>query len=187
MDFNKLSSNDKLAVYGSVAAIVGGLIAGASYGAYAGAWLGVVGGIAVLAIVFMPQIAPTTALPGSKGSLLLVAGGLTGAILLIIFLTSLGFVFRLFGVPDVFFLIAVAGGLVCAWAAWQEFQGEGGKFQLGSSTSGVASPAPPAPAASVAEPAPPPAASAPPVSTAPTPAPSAEPAPPADAEDGRTA
>jgi hypothetical protein len=44
---------------------------------------------------------------------------------------------------DIFFLIAVAGGLLMAWAGWQEFQSEGGKFQLGTTgaAAGTATPA----------------------------------------------
>jgi hypothetical protein len=190
MDFSKLGSNEKLAVYGAVATVVGGFIAAITYFTYGGAWIGIIAGIAMLAIVFMPQFSPTTRLPGSKGSLMLIVGGVAGAVLVLVFLINLGFVFRGFGIGDALFIVAVAGGIVMAWAGWQEFQAEGGQFKLGTSGGGAASgsaaappaasaepPAAPAAAPPAAEPAPPPAAPAPaaPAPTAYQP-PAAEPA-----------
>ena len=186
MDFSKLGSNEKLAVYGAVAAVVGGFIAAITYFTYGGAWIGIIAGIAMLAIVFMPQFSPTTRLPGSKGSLMLIVGGVAGAVLVLVFLVNLGFVFRGFGIGDALFIVAVAGGIVMAWAGWQEFQAEGGQFKLGTSGGGAASgtaAAPPSastePPAASAEPAAPPAAEpAPPPAAPPPAAPAAEPAPP---------
>lgn len=174
MNFSKLSQNEKLAVYGSAAVIIGGLV-GYNYGGFA--ILAVLAAIGLLAVVFLPQFSPNTSLPGTRGSLLAVLGAVAGVVLLLALLLSAGTVFRAFNVRDLFFLIAVAGGLLMAWAGWQELQREGGKFQLGSASSGVA---PAAPSAAPAEPAPVPAAAAPPAAPA---AQSTDQAPPADAED----
>jgi hypothetical protein len=131
MDFSKLNQNEKLAVYGSAAVIVGGLV-GFSYGLTI---LAVVAAIALLAVIFLPQMSPGTSLPGSRGSLMLLLGGVAGVVLVLALLVYIGVVFTAFGVGDLFFLLAVAGGVVAAWAGWQAFQAEGGKFQLGSSAS----------------------------------------------------
>jgi hypothetical protein len=168
MNFSSLSSNEKLAVYGSAAVIIGGIV---GYG-YGVGLLAVLAAIAMLAIVFLPQMSPTTNLPGSKGSLMLVAGGVAGVVLVLALLMYLGVMFAFFGISDLFFLIAVAGGVVMAWAGWQEFQAEGGKFQIGST--GAAPSAPAAPAVS----SPPPAAPAPQAPAAP-----AEPAAPPTTSD----
>ncbi len=133
MDFGKLSQTEKLAVYGSAAVIVGGLV-GYSYGVTI---LAVLAAIGMLAIVFLPQMSPGTNLPGSKGSLMLIAGGVAGVVLLLAALMYLGIIFTNTDIRDIFFIVAVVGGVVMVWAGWQAFQAEGGKFQLGAGTAGA--------------------------------------------------
>jgi hypothetical protein len=142
MDFSKLSQNEKLATYGSVAVLVGGLV-GYSYGLTI---LAVLAAVGMLAIVFLPQLSAGTKLPGSKGSLMLVAGAVAGVILVLALLIYIGTIFTAFNVRDLFFLIAVAGGVLMAWAGWREFQGEGGKFQVGTASSAAGPAAAPPPA-----------------------------------------
>jgi hypothetical protein len=160
VDFNKLTANEKLAVYGSAAVIIAGIV-GLGVGGIG--LLAVLAAVGMLAIVFLPQFSPNTNLPGSKGSLMLILGGVAAVIMLLGFLQvagALGFWFELQPVGAIFFLIAVVGALVMAWAGWQEFQAEGGKFVLGNPASGAA------PAAPRADTAPPPAAP-PPAATSP--------------------
>lgn len=140
MDFSKLGQNEKLAVYGSAALLVGGAV-GYSYGLTA---LGMLAAIAMLAVVFLPQFSSGIALPGSRGSLMVAVGGLAGAVMALALLQAVaGVLFVNFNLRDIFFLVAVAGGLLMAWAGWQEFQAEGGKFQLGSSAPAASPPAAP--------------------------------------------
>lgn len=158
MDFSKLSSNDKLAVYGAVGAIVGALL---SFGG--GGSFGLLTGIAMLVIIFLPQWSPNTTLPGSKGSLMLIVGGIAGiaALLALLGILAVLSAFALYGgIWFVGLLLSTAGGLLMGWASWKEFQAEGGKFNLGTASS--APPAPPAP------PAAPPAPPAPPTMSEPT-------------------
>jgi hypothetical protein len=138
-----------------------GAIAGYSYGGIG--LLAVLAAIGMLAIVFLPQLSPSTRLPGSKGSLMLIAGGIAGALMALAFLGALGILFINFGIYDILFLIAVAGGLLMAWAGWQAFQAEGGKFTIGMAGSAAppAAAAPSAPAETVPPP-PPPAPATPP-------------------------
>ncbi len=143
MDFSKLSQTEKLAVYGSAAVIIGGLV-GYSYGLTV---LAVLAAVAMLVIVLLPQLSPNTTLPGSRGSLMVAAGGIAGVTMLLALLVGIGLVFINFGVRDLFFLIAVVGAVVMAWAGWQEFQAEGGKFQVGNSSASDRPPASSAPAA----------------------------------------
>ena len=134
MNFSRLDQNEKLAVYGAAASIIGPLIATAVFGIIGVGWLTLVLALAMLAIVFLPQLSPQTTLPGSKGSLMLVVGGIAAIGALLSILTGLGLLGILGIAPLVTlgWLIGIAGGLLMGWAGWQEFQAEGGQFQLGS-------------------------------------------------------
>lgn len=186
MDFSKLSSSEKMAVYAAVAVVIlaiyslayrwGGLMA-----------LPLIGGLGVLAIVFLPQMSPNTRLPGSRGSLLLLAGGAAALFWALNTLVWLGYIFNNFDEIDTWiYLVGFAAALWLGWQSWQAFQAEGGTFRLGSSEA----PSPSAPAAAApAEPAPPP----PPAPAAEPVAPAAPAAPPSSGmadttdEDDRTA
>ena len=148
MDFSKLSSNDRLAVIGAALAIVGSVV---SFGA--GPY-GVLTGIAMLVIVFLPQFSPSTKLPGTKGSLMLIVGGAAGIGALLTLLAWLPYL-GLMGTYFIGGLLGIVGGLLMGWAAWQTFQAEGGKFNMSMPS---APSAPPAPPASTYTPPPPPAA-----------------------------
>jgi hypothetical protein len=137
MDLSKLSSNDKLAAIGAVLAIVGSVV---SFGA--GPY-GVLTGIAMLVILFLPQFSPSTKLPGTKGSLMLIVGGAAGIGALLTLLAWLPYL-GLMGTYFIGGLLGIVGGLLMGWASWREFQAEGGKFNLGMASGPSAPPAPPA-------------------------------------------
>jgi hypothetical protein len=164
MDFSKLSSTDKLGVYGSVALIIGAIIGGT---VSAVGWLGVLAAIAMLAVIFLPQMSATTTLPGSHGSLMVLTGGIAAVVMILGLLSGIGWLglyFSILPLQAIFFLIAVAGGLVMGWAGWQAFQAEGGKFQIGSGPSaGGPPPSSPPPSSN-----PPPSSSPPPSSGPPS-------------------
>lgn len=155
MDFSKLSSNDKLAAIGAVAAIVGALL---SFGG--GGSFGMLSGIAMLVIIFLPQFSPSTKLPGSKGSLMIIVGGVAGLgalLALLALLPVLGAIGFYGGTWLVGLLLGIAGGLLMGWASWQTFQAEGGKFNMGMASGPSAPPPPPAPTYSPPPPMSPPA------------------------------
>jgi hypothetical protein len=137
MDFGKLSQAEKLATYGAVATIIGGA-AGALGGLM---WLAVLAAIAMLAVIFLPQFSPDTQLPGSRGSLMLICGGIAAVAAVLALLTFIGvldFWFNFAPIRAILFLVGVAGAVLMGWAAWQAFQAEGGKFTVGTSSSGAA-------------------------------------------------
>lgn len=139
MDISKLGQNEKLAVYGAIASIVGPVLSSMGFGFGVG-WLTLLLAIAMLAIVFLPQFSPQTSLPGSKGSLMLVVGGIAAVSAALALLGSIGLL-GFFGSNIVFvlgWLLGIVGGLLMGWAGWQEFQSEGGKFQLGNATTPAA-------------------------------------------------
>jgi hypothetical protein len=134
MNTSKLTAPERLALYGAVATLIGGTVAAASYPRHWGVtWLGAILGLAMLAIIFMPQISPTTKLPGNRGSLMLVVGVVAGLLMAIVFLTTFSFTFEGFDLQSLLFLVGVAGALVMARAAWQAFQAGGGTFDIGMS------------------------------------------------------
>ena len=112
MDFSKLTQNEKLAVYGAIASIVGPVLASMGFGFGVG-WLTLLLAVAMLAIVFLPQLSPQTTLPGSKGSLMVIVGGIAAISAALALVSSLGWL-GFFGTNIVFvigWLLGIAGGL----------------------------------------------------------------------------
>lgn len=135
MDFGKLGQNEKLAAIGSVAAILGPIVATFGYGFGANS-LTLILALAMLAVVFLPQLSPDTKLPGSKGSFMVIIGGIAALSAAL----ALLYLFGRFGDPVYLLgsLVGIGGGLLMGWAGWQEFQSEGGKLQIGTSGSPAA-------------------------------------------------
>ena len=149
MDLSKLNSNERLAFWGAIAAIVGTILTMFGYsGGAGGLWLTFLLAIAMIVILFLPTWSPQTTLPGSKGSLMLIVGGVAaiGAVLglfgLLAFLGLLGAYAGFVVLPLLGLLLGIVGGLLMGWGAWQEFQAEGGKFQLGTAPTGAGAPPP---------------------------------------------
>ena len=133
MDFSKLNQNEKTAALASAVLVIAGIVAAATYTTYAITWIAILAAVGMLFVVLQPQIAPGVNLPGSKGSLMLVLGGVAGVVMVLALLTTLGFIFVAFGFADVLFLAAILAAGTMAWTGWTAFQAEGGKFQLGTS------------------------------------------------------
>lgn len=133
MNFGKLGQNEKLAAIGALASIIGPILATAGFGFGAGG-LTLILALAMLAIIFLPQFSPQTQLPGSKGSLMVIVGGIAAVSAGLALLSSIGwltyFGSNLFSVLG--WLVGIGGGLLMGWAGWQEFQAEGGKLQFGA-------------------------------------------------------
>jgi hypothetical protein len=152
MDFSKLDQNEKLATYGSIAVVLAGLVS--NWGGLL--FLSILAAIGMLAVVFLPQLSPSTNLPGSKGTLMAalgIAAALGAIITALQWISVLGAILGSLG--TIMFLIAIIGAIVMAWAGWQELQSEGGKWVFGGSSataSGAAAAPPPAPAPAAQEP-----------------------------------
>ena len=179
MDFSKLNQNDKTAALASAVLVITGLVAATTYTSYAITWLAILAAVGMLFVVLQPQIAPGVTLPGSKGSLMVVLGGIAGVIMALALLTTLGFIFVAFGFADILFLAAILAGLTMAWTGWTAFQAEGGKFQIGTSAAAATPQTTPASteAPAAAAPAAPPAAPEPAAASEPEPAAATEPEP----------
>jgi len=138
LDLSTLDQNDRTAAIASAVLIIASLFAATVYVT----WLAMLAALGMLFVILQPQIAPGVSLPGSKGSLMLILGGIAGVIMVLGLLTTLGFIAS-FGIADILYLVAIAAGLVMAWTGWQAFQAEGGKFRLGISGGAAPAPAPP--------------------------------------------
>ena len=151
---SKLSSNEKMAVYASAVVVVTGIVS------LVNDWGGLiilplVAALGMLLVLFAPSIMPNTKLPGSKGSLMLVLGGVAALFWVIATLTWLDWISGHLGTFDTLqFLVGLIASLVMGWTGWQAFQAEGGKFEVG--TAGASS-VPPVPMVPPPAEAPPPA------------------------------
>lgn len=153
MNLSKLSANEKMAVYSSVVLVLAGIIS--NWGGLM--WLSVLAGIAVLAVVFLPQVSPTTKLPGSSGTLLVSLGAVAAAGAVIEILRYLSYFFNTLDDWQTWmFAIALIAAVYLFWTGWQAFKAEGGKFMMGAAA------VPPVPMV------PPPAAAPPATPSAPT-------------------
>ena len=93
MDLSKLDQNDRTAAIASAVLVIAGLFAATTYVTYGITWLAILAGVGMLFVVLQPQIASGVNLPGSKGSLMLILGGIAGVIMVLALLTTLGFIF----------------------------------------------------------------------------------------------
>jgi hypothetical protein len=141
MNWSKLSQAERTAVVAAVIVVVTALLSLSNDWGILMA-VSLLAGLGVLAVVFLPAMAPNMALPGSRGSLLLALGAI-GAVATIV--VALGWVNWILGHLASFdtlqFLVGLVAAVVMAWAGWQVLQAEGGKFRIG--TAGQAPPAPP--------------------------------------------
>ena len=132
MNFSTLSATEKMAVYASVVVAILGLWS------LTHAWGGlmvlpVLAAVGMLLVLFAPSIMPTTRLPGSKGSLLLLTGGLAAVIWALSTLSWLGWIVdHLAAFDTIQFLVGLVAALAMGWFGWQAFQAEGGRFQIGA-------------------------------------------------------
>ncbi len=185
MDFSKLDQNEKMALYAAIVVFLAGLIS--NWGGLL--WLSVLAALGVAVVVFLPQFAPNTSLPGSRGTLLATLGIVAVGAAVIELLRWIEYTINTLGsFGTLLFLVTLIAAAVMAWAGWQALQREGGKWQFGMAQSSAA-PAAPADSAAAPPPAEPPAAAPPPAAPPPAAPPPAAPPPAAtdqSSDDSRT-
>lgn len=129
----RLSKTDTTAAVAAVVVVLTGLISlNNDWGILMAVSL--LAGIGALAVLFLPQMAPTMALPGSKGSLLVALGGIATVATALVAVNWLGWIFgHLIDFDTLQFLVGLIAAAVVAWSGWQALQAEGGKFRIGTS------------------------------------------------------
>jgi len=141
MNWSKLSQAERIAVVAAVIVAVTALLSLSNDWGILMA-VSLLAGLGVLAVVFLPQMAPTMSLPGSKGSLLVALGAVATVATVVVALGWVTWIVEHLGSFDTLqFLVGLVAAVVMAWAGWQVLQAEGGKFRIG--TAGQAPPAPP--------------------------------------------
>jgi hypothetical protein len=143
MDLSKLDESEKLALYAAIVAFLAGLLS--NWGGLL--FLSILAALGVAIVLFLPQMSPSTSLPGSRGSLLAGLGLVAFGGAAIELLRYIGYAMETLGsFSTLLFLVALVGSAVMAWAGWQALQREGGKWQFGMEEA-TASPAAPEPTA----------------------------------------
>ena len=74
----------------------------------------------MLAVIFLPQLSPATALPGTKGTLMAALGIVAAVAAVITALQWLAYLGLLGSLNTIILLVTLVGTLVMAWAGWQE-------------------------------------------------------------------
>jgi hypothetical protein len=129
MDLSKLGQHEKLALYSAIVLFLTGLIS--NWGGLL--WLAVLAALGVAVVVLLPQLSPSTSLPGSRGTLLAALGIVAAGSALIELLRWLGYTLDTLGrLSTLLFLVSLIASFVMAWAGWSELQREGGKWVFGS-------------------------------------------------------
>jgi hypothetical protein len=141
MNFSKLSYFEKVAAVAAVVVVITALISLANDWGILMA-ISLLAGLGALLVLFLPQMAPTTALPGSKGSLLVATGVVATVVTAVVAVSWIGWIGDHLATFDTLqFLLGLVAAVVLAWAGWQVLRAEGGKLMFGTSRSmGAATP-----------------------------------------------
>ena len=126
MDFSKLSSNERMAVFASAVVLVLGIVS------LVNDWgslliVPVLAALVVLGGILLPQLAPTVNLPAPKGLVMLLGGAAAALFWVIAAISWLDWIFGHLGSFDTLqFLVGLVASLVMAWAGWKAYQAAGG-------------------------------------------------------------
>jgi hypothetical protein len=107
--------------------------------------LSLLAGAGALFDLYQPRMAPTMALPGSKGSLLTALGAIAAVATVLTAFVWLSYITAyLVDIDVIQFVIGLIAAVVLAWSGWQILRSEGGKFRFVMPTPTPAAPQPPA-------------------------------------------
>jgi hypothetical protein len=131
---SRLSANDRLAALSAVVVLVTGLVSVLDdWGAIL--VLAILAAVGALGVILAPQLAPTARLPGSKGSLLLIAGVVAALSWIVAAVAWLDWIVsRVVDIYTIQFLVGLAATALLAWTGWVALSAEGGTLQLGLPT-----------------------------------------------------
>jgi hypothetical protein len=126
MNFSKLSSNDKLAVgSGAIVVITALLSLSNDWGLLMA--LSLLAGLAVIAVVLQPQLAPTMSMPVTRGMALLGLGAIATIATALTAVNWLGWIFdHIASFDTIQFVIGLIAAVVMLWAGYVAYQGERG-------------------------------------------------------------
>jgi hypothetical protein len=182
--WSKFNKNERLVSFGAGIVIIGWLLGVVSAYGFGVGFLSALGAIAVLVIYYL-KYAPNQNIqwPAPIETIVLAISAIiaVAAILNLVQVLGLLSIAGYFGLYFIALIAITGGGVLMAFAAWQEYQATAASRAAASPSAPAAAPT----AAPPAAPAVPPASSAPPVDTAPPAAPPAA-APPTSADGDGT-
>ncbi len=123
MNLSSLSAADRRALITAAVVVIFGVLS-ISYDWGFGLTLGVLGGIAALAVLLLPQVSPATRLPASKGLSLLVAAAVAAAGFVISAVRWLSYVVDVTEFSNILFDVGLVASIVLLWFAWVAYQAE---------------------------------------------------------------
>ena len=127
MNFSALSQNDRLALGAEVVVVITALLSLSNDWGLLMA-VSLLAGLAVLAVVFQPQVAPAMKLPTSRGLALLALSALAVLATGLTAINWLGWILgHLVAFDTIQFLVGVVASVVMAWAGWRAY-GESGRM-----------------------------------------------------------
>jgi hypothetical protein len=133
VNFSRLSYFEKVAAVAAVVVVITALISLANDWGILMA-ISLLAALGALVVIFLPQTAPTTTLPGSKGSLLVATGAVATVVTAVVAVSWIGWITEHLGTFDTLqFLLGLVAAVVLAWAGWQVLRAEGGKLMFGTS------------------------------------------------------
>jgi len=127
MNLSSLSAEDRRTVILGAIVVVAGVL---SFLDPTGDWgavvfLSIIGGALAAFVPLQPQVAPTSKLPATRGTVLLLAGILAAGGFALGGLTYISSVFSI-RVFSIIFDIGLVASLVLLWFGWQAYQAEQG-------------------------------------------------------------
>jgi hypothetical protein len=138
MNFASLSASDRRTLIVAALVFIISIISIADRWGF-GAILGLIGSLAVVLVIMLPQLSPGTALPVAKGLALLGGGALAALGFVIAALTWLNYALDIFGISNLIFDVGLVLSIVLAYFGWLAFQAE----PKNAAPAAPAAPAPP--------------------------------------------
>jgi hypothetical protein len=128
------SAAEQFSLWGAVVVVILGILIASEWSALV--WLAVLAGLACLAVHFQPRFAPAMKLPGSRGSLLVLTGGIAAICIILEIVQWIGWILEhLVSLDTVQIIVMLVASLAMAWGGWLVLGMEGGKFQIGLTAS----------------------------------------------------
>lgn len=135
MDLSKLSAADKRILFAAIGVVIGGIVGIIDVWGF-GSNIGLIAGLAAIAVLLQPQLAPAMKLPAPKATLLLACGGIAAGGFALAILTYLSFALDITRIYTILFDLGFAAALALLWFTWTDY-----KATMPASSASSASPA----------------------------------------------
>lgn len=139
MDLSKLSPADKRILFAAIGVVIGGIVGIIDVWGF-GSNIGLIAGLAALAVLLQPQLAPAMKLPAPKATLLLACGAIAAGGFALSILQWLSYALDITRVYTILFDLGFVAALALLWFAWTDYKAT---MPAAASTTSAAAPTPP--------------------------------------------